>query len=908
MENTIRHTAGVLFLTITALFTPYRVHGQQLPFPSSKDSLTAANGRDGPASSRADSQSYPHHAFASSAAGHETLPPDPEPYAFQSTGTTSRAPERGYGAGPVRRFFFNDAYRDVWTTPVPIPVIDLQTTAGGLTPVERGGGEQTTSLHLISADSLPYVLRSVQKKASRSLEPIYWGTIVSDIVNDLISSINPWGAVMVPELARAAGVLHTQPTLVVIPDDPALGEFRDEYAGMLALFERKPDENQSDAARFGYAENVVGSDKMYEEVREDNDERVDQRAFARARLFDMLIGDFDRHDDQWRWAEFETDNGTRYVGVPRDRDFAFVKFDGFFNELGRRFGPVVVKRFANFTPEIHYLLGLNWQGSELDIRFTSALSRSDWVEIADSIRAQLTDTAIARAVRQLPDPVFAEIGPYTIAALKSRRDQLPAVASHYYAMLARTVDVVGSDKHERFDIERRDDGTTEVVVHKTHEEGDAVRELYRRTFYPDETNEIRLYGLGGKDQFVVEGGGHSDIRLRIVGGAGDDRFEDRSATPGQDYFYDTEKEESWDLRPGAHVRLSGDSLANDYQGRRFELTKGTPRASLSYNSFDGVSVGLGFAVSKPGFRREPYAVRHSFFLEYAERSKALSGYYDGRITDVVGNWDTDLRATVRTENNFHSFYGFGNETGEDDYLLYRARLRWLTASPSLILGFAPHSSLSTPHSSLTVGPLFQFTSIEAQKGISPQNLNFSPSDLTDKYFAGIRTSLVIDKRDSLLNPHSGFRWQADADANAAVRTSDDRYVHLGTDLRYFYTLPVPGQFTLALRAGGAHNFGTFEFFQANLLGGHSNLRGFARGRFAGRTMAYTSAELRTKLLDYNVYLAKGSLGAYGFVDNGRVWWDGDNSALWHTAYGGGLWTTPFNLVVLTGGVAFSDEG
>ena len=36
--------------------------------------------------------------------------------------------------------------------------------------------------------------------------------------------------------------------------------------------------------------------------------KVDQEYILRARLFDILIGDWDRHDDQWRWGEFKEDD------------------------------------------------------------------------------------------------------------------------------------------------------------------------------------------------------------------------------------------------------------------------------------------------------------------------------------------------------------------------------------------------------------------------------------------------------------------------------------------------------------------------------------------------------------------------------------------------------------------------
>src|SRR5215475_15122509 len=49
-----------------------------------------------------------------------------------------------YEAGPILRWFDGDAYRDLWITPVRVPVLNLQTfVPGGLKPVKEGGGMQT---------------------------------------------------------------------------------------------------------------------------------------------------------------------------------------------------------------------------------------------------------------------------------------------------------------------------------------------------------------------------------------------------------------------------------------------------------------------------------------------------------------------------------------------------------------------------------------------------------------------------------------------------------------------------------------------------------------------------------------------------------------------------------------------
>ena len=72
-------------------------------------------------------------------------------------GTTVRmaaGPE--YEAGALHRFFFGSRYRELWATPIEVPVLDLETFAGGLRATRRGGGEQTKSLRLMGADGKEY--------------------------------------------------------------------------------------------------------------------------------------------------------------------------------------------------------------------------------------------------------------------------------------------------------------------------------------------------------------------------------------------------------------------------------------------------------------------------------------------------------------------------------------------------------------------------------------------------------------------------------------------------------------------------------------------------------------------------------------------------------------------------------
>src|SRR5687767_15271549 len=64
-----------------------------------------------------------------------------------------------YQASGLHRALFGADYRDLWATPIEVPVLDLQRYAGGLRPVRRVGGQQTKGLAFKGADGRDYTFR-----------------------------------------------------------------------------------------------------------------------------------------------------------------------------------------------------------------------------------------------------------------------------------------------------------------------------------------------------------------------------------------------------------------------------------------------------------------------------------------------------------------------------------------------------------------------------------------------------------------------------------------------------------------------------------------------------------------------------------------------------------------------------
>jgi len=136
-----------------------------------------------------------------------------------------------------RQFWLGKNYRDVWNTPIKVPVFDISRRKGGLHVIKRGGGRQTLSLRLADQDGKQYVLRSLDKNLEIYLPNELKNTEVVDFSQDIISTSNPYAAVVVAKLAEYAGVYHTNPEIVYVPHDPNFSLYQEDVARKLLIFD-----------------------------------------------------------------------------------------------------------------------------------------------------------------------------------------------------------------------------------------------------------------------------------------------------------------------------------------------------------------------------------------------------------------------------------------------------------------------------------------------------------------------------------------------------------------------------------------------------------------------------------------------------------------------------------------------
>ncbi|MDT0631281.1 BamA/TamA family outer membrane protein [Rubrivirga litoralis] len=850
-----------------------------------------------------------------------------------------------FSDGAVARTLFGDRYRDAWHTRVEVPVVDMGTEAGGLTPIKRSGGNQTTGLRLESGDGHVYDFRLLEKGGTGQVPADLRDGLVSDVVLELRAAAIPYGAIVTAELSNAVGVPTPRPRIVYVPDDPRLGRYRDQFGDRLATLELRPDDDVSDVPEFEGFTDVISDEKLREELREDQDHYVDQRAFLRARLVDMLVADWDRHAGQFRWGAFEpgeldstltgdaATKGKVYLPVPRDHDWAFYGIGGLLQPALFSFDD----RLQGIGESYGSIAGLTRNGFDQDRRFLNALTREDWEAIARDVQAALSDTVIARSLDVLPAPVYDELAPGWERALEGRRDRLVDLARRYYDIQARIVDVLGSDEREAFEIERLADGRLRVTV-RSYKGGEVGRELYARTFSPDETVQVRLYGMAGDDLFRVVGDGPDDIGLRIIGGAGDDVVD---APAGHLALYDTPGGAVFEARgPGVKDRRSEDADVNLYDPT--ERVRGMRRVfpDVGYQSTDGVILGAGITWSVPGFRLRPYAAVHSVSANIATATGGVAARYTGYMRHVIGPLSLTLDAQASTPRYARNFYGFGNGTADvgSDLArvnLARAQVRAGLGTPlgqGALVSFGPsvrYADASAPD----LDDLDLDLGFDRPNGTvvlpAPPALALGADAFDPQTHAGAFGRFEVAALDRAVNPRQGVRIAVEGDVLAGLTGPAETYGAVLGEIAAYVPVAAAPQVTLALRGGAETRVGDFPFYDAAVIGGLGTLRGYRRERFSGRTAASASAEVRAALFDVSTYVLPVQVGVLGFVDGGRVWADtpectdalspeacalvdfqgvdpdaGDGLQF---GYGGGLWFGFLDRAVANVTVGVSDE-
>ena len=792
-----------------------------------------------------------------------------------------------YKSSDWHNWLWGEDYRQEWSTQVKVPVLNLDSAFGGLTPIKEGGGRQTKSLRLKDSSGRHFVLRSVNKTYTGALPELYQGTIIEHLANDQIATNHPYAALAVPSMAEAANIYHTNPKYYVVAPSARLGEYNETFANTLCLLEERPDDTQTANESFGHPEDIVSTGDMYEKMEKENDQLMDQNWFVKTRLFDIFLGDWGRHPDNWRWAKFDSGSFKIYRPVPKDRDQTWAKFEGLLLSLVIK--GAGLKQLQTFDDKIKDIRWYNYAPNEIDKRFTTQLTKRTWLDSAAALQRYMSNEVIENAVRQMPPEIFAESGKETIQKLKARRDKLVEYAGEYYDFLAQEIDIPGSRQNEVFDVQRLNDSETLVTVYPVNKHGDvSSNPTFSRIFNSNETKEIRLYGIDGHDVFRIQGsGGGNHTKIRIIGGRDRDSVINESSKVE---YYDN---------PGnvvtgkVHEHISNSIDINHYDLERRKFDKQGWSLMPNYTNTRGVFFQFGYKATKYKWRTEPFATQQSLKANYSITNHSFGGDYVGIFNEAIGKWNLILNGSYDQSLKYY-FFGLGNESFHDP----EQKVEYYQLHTTEGRGSIGLNRIFDRHNSFTMAAFYE--NIKAKREIDHLSSETLPvfdetAFNTKNFLSGVVGYTYYNVNDEVV-PTKAFSFSLNA-SHTKNLSQKDRWFN-----KYWTTLglivPFSNKFSFATRNGYSTLSGNPEFYQYNWIGGGQNLRGFRRQRFAGKSSVYTDNELRW-ITNLNGYYLRGKIGLIGFIDQGRVWMPGEMSHTWHVGYGGGLMVAPFNKISAT---------
>ena len=789
-----------------------------------------------------------------------------------------------FEAGGLHRKLLGDNYRDLWTAKIKVPVLDLRNFAGGLTPTKLGGGQQTKSLRFVAPDSSEWVFRSVHK-GSKVLSAQFDHTVVKYVVLDYRSASHPTSNIPAAYLLNKAHLLHPTPRLALMPDDPALGEFRKDFAGILGTLEEYPAAPKSGKA-FADAKEIIDSDELLERINKNPAEQIDARALLTARLMDFFLGDNDRHPGQWKWARFGNKDAAPWEPIGRDRDKVFVSYGGVIGRLTR----IVAPSLVFYKPTYPAPTAIFENALEFDRRMLSPLDKADWDSVALSLTNMLTDSQIDAALATLP-PQYAPASRDLAEKMRSRRDGLRAAAAHYYGLLATVPDIHGTDADDLARIVRNADGSVDVAL-----SSQKTGTYFSRRFLPGDTREIRVYLHDGNDSAVASGTAPESIHTRVIGGNGSNRFVEHSRV-GNDgnptHFLDagTVSGVSYAVDSVAVEANAADELNHRFNRRPWLEAYGTlippqrdysvsfkPTAKLNSGRGLGWFPRIGFQRTTYGFRDVPYSSLLKADFGYALKHKGFSSniFADKRFESTQVHVPVSLQLS---QTELVEFRGFGNNIADSRDEFYEVRQFQRNFRPAVGFSFNPLSDIS-------LGPIVRYTTTDSVKNRFISQLNPYGAGTFGQVGAQVKLHYESRYKPDTLKPRgildlTGSGYPASWDVKSAYESIDGFAAA-------FLTIPIVKKPVIALRAGGKKLFGDFPYFDAAFIGGAHSLRAEERQRFVGDASVYGNAELRLPIARFPLILPL-DVGLIGFTDAGRVYVDGESPGGWHTAAGGGLW-------------------
>ncbi|MGB3463865.1 MAG: hypothetical protein WBA74_01285, partial [Cyclobacteriaceae bacterium] len=545
----------------------------------------------------------------------------------------------------------------------------------------------------------------------------------------------------------------------------------------------------------------------------------------------------------------------------------------------------------------------------MDRLIANKMTREDWKAAARKIQETFDDEKIRNAVKQLPEEVYPLSGPQLENRLIARLDDLVDYAEQQYDLLARFVDIVGSEGEEHFEVVRNTDGTVTVTMMDKDdniEEQETQETFYKRTFYPSETHEIRLYGLDDDDRFRISGDVKNSIRIRVVGGPDTDEYFDNSSVGGlrkKTLIYD-KGDNSYQLGKESKQVNIPYTPAYNYERTHFAYNRYLPIPYLGFNNNDGFFISPGVKFTNHRYGKPDFSSTHTFRGFISTEGVRLIKY-DGVHRHVLGKSDLIYGTKFADADRFAAFYGLGNETPYSQDLFDANFYNTTRSLWNVYLGLQKNR---WPKSLVSARVRYESNEPEVSGddilSLLPGLYGLERLDMVEFLF-----SLDLDFRDNGGLPYQGTRLVLDHNHGQVL--DEGLYgVYFGA-LEYYETIGKGNPLTVGLRGGGSGSYGEIPFYKLTGIGQNQYLRGYQANRFVGKSMWFFNSELRYTFVNSAASFLPFKFGLKAFYDMGQVYTDDTNTDTLHRGYGGGIYFVPFKeqfTISLTAGFSVENSG
>jgi len=792
-------------------------------------------------------------------------------------------------------------YKNAYAQKVKANVGRLDSLYGGLVVVAENSQGEYKTLKLTDKEGNQYRMRALYKNSIKYQQKIdLEGEIGSaafekddsevalpDSFNvEFYTASHPYAVMAVPTLANALDIFHTKPKLFYIPKQGALGNYNKNFGDELYLISIEPDDYSEGLKTFKYPNDVETTDDILIKVRKQGEIFVDEQNYIKSRLFEMLIGDWDRESNHWQWAEYFNDDDLNvYVPIPKNNDDAFSSFEGNILDIARSvFGRTIERQV--YGKNLNNLQWFNKEGLILDRALLQRSGRPQWDFIAKYIQSNITDEIIEEAFLQIPEEARDESLADIKIKLKERRDNLTNIANQYYDYLATLQTITGTNGEDHIQITRKANGNTKIEVFK--QVGEEREQIIDRTFKEEDTQEVWIYGLDGQDSIALEGdAGSNSIFLRIVGGQENDSYTILNGKNAKVYDHRS-KPNTIVSKKGGTVRLTDVYNLNTYDYRKQIRKDNIPAAAAGYNPDEGGRIGLQLVMRKDGFQRNPFSNRHQFSAAYYTSLESYELSYNGEFANVQQARNVNFGVRFTNPGFQVNYFGYGNETVNLEaisglgYDANRVEIQNISIHLGLLRNsnFGGFFKLQTKFDAYTINSTF----------VPSVNASHTQQIGKTNIFGTLEAIYNYRSFDDSRNPSKGMMFDLNAGVTDNLKNTSRIFGFLKTRLGFYNSLSPDKKWVLKTNVQAAFNFDSkFEFYQGVRLGANTGLRGYRINRFTGKSSLVGSADLRYSFNEIKLGLIPLQIGVYGGADLGRVWIPSGSSKKWHNDYGLGLW-------------------